>query len=87
MSVHICPDCGAAQHANETVGTRFNPTRPPRFRALSWNRATASPILYRTRDEAKAAACQLNQEMPIEDAANAVGVEPAQDAFEFEGAT
>ncbi|MDU7384095.1 MAG: hypothetical protein E7L06_08320 [Schaalia turicensis] len=64
MSVNICPDCGAAQHVTETVGTRFNPDKPPRFRALSWNRALADPILYSSRAEARAAACQLNQETP-----------------------
>lgn len=64
MSVHICPDCGAAQHATETVGTRFNPDKPPHFRALSWNRAAADPTLYSSRDEARAAACRLNQETP-----------------------
>lgn len=64
MSIRICPHCGAAQHATETIGTRFNPNRPPRFRALSWNRAVADPITYQTRAEARTAACQLNQEMP-----------------------
>lgn len=86
MSARTCPQCGAAQHVTETVGTRFNPDKPPHFRALSWNRAAADPTLYSSRDEARAAACLLNQEMPIEDAANAVGVEPAQDAFELKGA-
>lgn len=64
MSAKICPQCGAAQHVTETVGTRFNPSHPPRFRALSWNRALADPTVYQTRDEARAAACQLNQETP-----------------------
>lgn len=64
MSIHICPDCGAAAHATQTIGTRFNPNQPPHFRALSWNRAITGPILYRTRTEARAAACQLNQETP-----------------------
>ena len=64
MSIHICPDCGAAEHAAQTIGTRFNPAQPPQYRALSWNRATTDPTLYTSRPEAQAAACQLNQETP-----------------------